>query len=135
MPIPHTYSSRWEDGLTVSDWKPEGDPKLIDSTFVQYLRHSHSHEGAYQVTMDGAELVVLPDPDIGTRKRAGLIASGIAHGNDTMNYLIGYLVIAGLTNLTLNGAPLIDDSTRAGHWRLDLADTGEVRATWIGGSR
>ena len=111
-------------------WKPEGTPKLVEGVAVQYLRHGHNHEGAHRILHDDGVIDVYPDGVNGTRAR--MVAMRAALSLCSIEAVVGYLVLNGVTNLAVDGVPLFD-SSGAGRWRIDLAETGEVRATWIGG--
>ena len=111
--------------------------KRVGSGIVTYLRPAHGHEGGHEVHVDGVTVRVLPDGATTTRARAGVIREAltteVVAGGARVAYLVGRLVLAGATNLEVDGKPLIPRS--GGRWRLDLAGDGEVRATWLGGDR
>ena len=112
-------------------WKPEGNERLINGIPVQYLRNTHLHEGAHRIVHRDATIDVYPDSSHGTRARAATIRRALTQL--TVEGVVGCLVLAGVTNITVDGTPIVSASS-VGRWRIDLADTGEVHATWIGGA-
>ena len=48
--------------------------------------------------------------------------------------LIAAVLLAGATNILVNGNPIVAVDDSAGQWRLELAHAGQVRATYIGDS-
>ena len=120
-------------------WLSEDTRQLNDDVAVTYLRSRHSHEGAHDVTLYGHQLRVLPSPSTTARKRYRVIVDAIGAVDrlghiDQLAYVVGQLVTNGAYNLLLDGEPLMPTGDAAGIWRLELAQAGQVRATYVGGS-
>jgi len=122
-------------------WLPEDTRHLDDHASVTCLRSQHGHEGGHDLTIGDDTLRVLPSSRHHTtaRKRLRVLehAYGAAQGVDgvdTVAYVVGSLLIAGATNILVNGTPIVAVDDSAGEWRLELVHAGQVRATYVGGS-
>lgn len=131
----------------VTEWKPEGNlravPQVVEEDFdgpwaqVQYLR-GPGHVGAHQLTVyeagsdEPGKLLVLPDPTTSARKRSECVSVALGENHSGLAAIIGELVLAGATNLLLDGRPLFPRSG-AGRWVVELVEDGEVTMRYLEG--
>jgi len=122
-------------------WILESTREIGPGATVTYLRPQHGHEGGHDFTIGDDVLRVLPSSRHHTtaRKRLRVLeqaygAAQAVDGIDTVAYVVGSLLLAGATNILVNGDPIVAVNDAAGIWRLELAHAGQVRATYVGDS-
>jgi len=115
----------------MKEMTPIGEPRKVGSADVQYVGSSHhAHEGGHEVDVNGQTLLVLPDGRTTARRRSHVITQALdAECEDPQHLLyrvVGALLVAGATNLHVDGEPLIPDTTTPiVSLRLDLTRTGD----------
>lgn len=111
-----------------TDLQPKGDPTAVGAAEVQYLTDSsHSHEGGHRITVDSREVLVLPDGRTTGRNRRAVITRVLAGEPNPVETLVGGLVLAGATNITIDGNPILTaDPTVIASLRLDVHRVGET---------
>lgn len=127
----------------MSDWRPHRDPKLVGPFEVQYMTSStHSHEGAHRIAIAGREVLVAPDGRTTARNRSAVITrvlDTILEGESPSLWaVVGGLVLQGVTEIEIDGEPLIPDGgDRIASIRLDVhqGDAGiEISLVDLGGT-
>lgn len=135
-------------------WRPNGEPQTIGAGTRQYLESGHSHEGGHEVLLDGFTLRALPDGRTTPRNRSQAIAGALQTIEelrgavckyegleepvefDAVAYLVGSLILAGATNLHLDGEPVLPAAdTPNAQWVVELRGDGTVEARYLGGDR
>jgi hypothetical protein len=118
---------------------PIGDPRLYGPVEVQYVGdRSHGHEGGHRIAVAGREILALPDGRTTARDRSHAITR-VLHADqpdalDRLEAVLGSLVLAGATNILVDGQPLIGDDTPAVSLRLDIFGNGTLNVTSLGGA-
>lgn len=111
-------------------WKPQSTPERFPwNATLQYLRGPGT-EGAHDVAFPaGRVLRVLPDGRTTTKMRAVVIRRAL-EAELGLDGVVGGLVLAGATNLELDGTVLVP----FGRWMVELRDNGEMSARYVKGS-
>lgn len=127
-----------------SPWRAEGEPRRVTApkgsrwhketpgagVDLQYLR-SGAGVGAHEVLVSSGErLIMLPDSTTTARKRTGAVSVALGDDHSVLAAIIGELVLAGATNLWLDGKPLFPRD-RTGRWIVELARDGEVEMRYL----
>lgn len=87
--------------------------------------------GAHEVLVSSGErLIMLPDSTTTARKRTGAVSVALGDDHSVLAAIIGELVLAGATNLWLDGKPLFPRD-RTGRWIVELARDGEVEMRYL----
>lgn len=105
-------------------WKPAVKPRAVHGATVQTVRAGITNETGHDVAVGDRTLRVLPDGRTTSRKRSCIITDALAaievaettrkrlkNGDsiervDPVAYVAGSLLVAGATNLWLDGQPL-----------------------------
>jgi hypothetical protein len=77
---------------------------------------THTHEGAHSVAIGDVSVLVAPDGRTTARQRSAALRSalesittwGLGTNRIAVATLVGFMVLDGITNLTVDGRPLLD---------------------------
>ena len=119
----------------MSEWTAEGPVRELEGpagqVTIQYLR-GPGNVGAHEVVVDGEHtLTMLPNTTSTARKRTGMVSVAVGGKGGLLATLIGELMLAGATNLLVDGKSLLPNVE--GRWLVELADAGEVKMTYWAG--
>ncbi len=123
-----------------NQWRREGEPRIVKQhdSFIygggevtlQYLR-GPGGVGAHEVLVSSEYmLTMLPDATTTPRKRTGAVSVALGEDHSLLAAIVGELVLAGATNLLLNGKPLIERE-RTGRWIVEMFKDGEVDMRYV----
>lgn len=129
-------------------WNPVLEPRAIPGGHAQTIRTAVTNETGHDVTLTGRTIRVLPDGVTTSRRRSYIISEAptAAHvanraidrydpqeaAIDPVTYLIGALVVAGATNIELDGQPILHRTPATVTWRVDCHSDGDIRISRIG---
>ncbi len=120
--------------MASNQWRAEGEPRLLQGSagdaLLQYMR-GPGGVGAHQVQLSTGEmLTMLPESTTTARKRTGCVSVAVEGKGSLLAAIIGELVLAGATNLLLDGEPLIRRES-TGRWIVELVKDGEVEMRYV----
>jgi len=91
--------------------RPLGPEREIGAGIVRYLDGGHAREGGHLVALNGREVTVLPDGRTTARQRSQAITAALQAAPDPLADLVGTLILAGVSNLAVDGIPIVGEST------------------------
>lgn len=114
---------------------------MTDSPITYINPAGHGHEGSHQIAVAGRTILVKGDGRTSTRKRYQAALRGYQTVSDAglldqigAEAVIGSLILAGATNITVDGDPIFEpDKGRVATLIIDISTDG-VAVTTTGGS-